>query len=147
MRPGFGTGRNRVALTLDPLDDTSMRALVEALVPGLPAAACDAIVAQAQGIPLFAVETVRGLIDRDVVQPVDGVYRLVGEIGELDVPDSLHGLLAARLDSLPPLPRRLVARRRGAGLDVPQGGPGRRVRARPGRCDARVWASCCGARS
>jgi class 3 adenylate cyclase/tetratricopeptide (TPR) repeat protein len=108
-RPGFGTGRNRVAMTVDPLDDASMHELVEALVPGLPRDARDAIVAQAQGVPLFAVETVRGLIDRDVVQPIDGVYRLVGDVGRLDVPDSLHSLLAARLDALEPRTRRLVS--------------------------------------
>jgi tetratricopeptide (TPR) repeat protein len=58
---------------------------------------------------LFAVETVRSLIDRDIVQPVEGVYRLTGDIGELAVPDSLHALLAARLDALDPGVRRLVA--------------------------------------
>jgi len=108
-RPGFGAGRNRIMLTLDPLDPVSMDRLVEALVPGMPAAARAAISGQAQGVPLFAVETVRSLIDRDVVQPVDGVYRLVGDIGELAVPDSLHALLAARLDALDPGVRRLVA--------------------------------------
>jgi class 3 adenylate cyclase/predicted ATPase len=108
-RPGFGTGRNRSTLTLDPLDPASMDALVEALVPGMPAAARAAVTAQAQGIPLFAVETVRSLIDRDIVQPVEGVYRLTGKVGELAVPDSLHALLAARLDALEPDPRRLVA--------------------------------------
>ena len=35
-RPGFGTGRNRTALTLDPLDTVSMDQLVDALVPGMP---------------------------------------------------------------------------------------------------------------
>ncbi|MGH8969397.1 MAG: ATP-binding protein [Actinomycetes bacterium] len=109
VRPGFGTGRNRVLLTLDPLDDASMRPLVDALVPDMPVAARDAIVAQAQGVPLYAVETVRSLVDRDVVQPIDGVYRLVGDVGELHVPDSLHALLAARLDALAPDARRLVA--------------------------------------
>ena len=64
--------------------------------------------AQAQGIPLFAVETVRALIDRDIVQPIEGVYRLTGDVGELAVPDSLHALLAARLDALDPEVRRLV---------------------------------------
>ena len=108
-RPGFGTGRNRTALTLDPLDAASMDALVGALVPGMPPAARSAVTGQAQGIPLFAVETVRSLIDRDIVQPVEGVYRLVGEVGELVVPDSLHALLAARLDALDPDVRRLVA--------------------------------------
>jgi tetratricopeptide (TPR) repeat protein len=109
FRPGFGAGRNRITLTLDPLDAVSMEALVEALVPGMPAAARAKITSQAQGIPLFAVETVRSLIDRDIVRPAGGVYRLVGEVGELAVPDSLHALLAARLDALDPDSRRLVA--------------------------------------
>jgi class 3 adenylate cyclase/predicted ATPase len=108
-RPGFGTGRNRTALTLDPLDAASMDQLVDALVPGMPTAARAKITAQAQGIPLFAVETVRALIDRDIVQPIEGVYRLTGDVGDLAVPDSLHALLAARLDALDPEVRRLVA--------------------------------------
>jgi class 3 adenylate cyclase/tetratricopeptide (TPR) repeat protein len=108
-RPGFGVGRNRTLLTLDPLDATSMDELVDALVPGMPATARAAITTQAQGVPLFAVETVRSLIDRDIVLPVEGVYRLVGDVGALSVPDSLHGLLAARLDALDPTVRSLVA--------------------------------------
>jgi class 3 adenylate cyclase/tetratricopeptide (TPR) repeat protein len=108
-RPGFGAGRNRTTLTLDPLDGVSMDALVDALVPGMPPRARLAVTRQAQGIPLFAVETVRSLIDRDIVQPSGGVYQLVGDVGELAVPDSLHALLAARLDALDPIVRRLVS--------------------------------------
>ena len=55
------------------------------------------------------METIRSLIDRDIVQPVEGVYRLTGDVGQLAVPDSLHALLAARLDALDPGVRRLVA--------------------------------------
>jgi class 3 adenylate cyclase/tetratricopeptide (TPR) repeat protein len=109
VRPGFGTGRNRSTLTLDPLDPASMDRLVDALVPGMPTSARSKITSQAQGIPLFAVETVRSLIDRDIVQPVGGIYRLTGNVGELVVPDSLHALLAARLDALDPAVRRLVS--------------------------------------
>ena len=108
-RPGFGTGRNRTTLTLDPLDAASMDTLVDALVPGMPRAARAAVTGQAQGIPLFAVETVRALIDRGIVRPAGGAYRLAGEVGELAVPDGLHALLAARLDALDPGMRRLVA--------------------------------------
>ncbi len=108
VRQGFGTGRNRTTLTLDPLDPASMDKLVDALVPDMPRAARGAVTRQAQGIPLFAVETVRSLIDRDIVQPSGGVYRLVGDVGELTVPDSLHALLAARLDALDPAVRRMV---------------------------------------
>ncbi len=107
-RPGFGTGRNRTTLALDPLDAASMDELVDALIPGTPPASRAALTNHAQGLPLFAVETVRALIDRDIVQPSGGVYRLVGDIGQLAVPDSLHALLAARLDALDPDVRRLV---------------------------------------
>jgi class 3 adenylate cyclase/predicted ATPase len=118
-RPGFGAGRNRSTLTLDPLDTASMDALIDALVPGMPTPARAKITGQAQGIPLFAVETVRALIDRDIVQPVEGVYRLTGDIGELAVPDSLHALLAARLDALDPEVRRLVADAAVLGITFP----------------------------
>ncbi|HZG96843.1 MAG TPA: adenylate/guanylate cyclase domain-containing protein [Nocardioidaceae bacterium] len=109
-RGGWGTGRrNSTALSLDPLDDTAMDGLLEDLVPGMPSIGKTAIGTRAEGIPLYAVETVRMLIDRDVVQPVDGVYRLVGDVGELAVPATLQSLLAARLDALEPEERRLVA--------------------------------------
>jgi class 3 adenylate cyclase len=109
QRPGFGVGRNRTLLSLDPLDQQSMHEVFEALVPGMPADAVAAIEAHAQGIPLFAIETIRSLIDRDIVVAQGGHYRLVGDVGLLQVPDSLHGLLAARLDGLPPDLRALVA--------------------------------------
>ena len=109
IRPGFGTGRNRSTLRIDPLDATAMGEVVDALVPGMPADARATITGRAQGIPLFAVETVRSLVDRDIVVPHEGVYRLVGDIGELSVPDSLHGLLSARLDALDTELRALVA--------------------------------------
>ncbi len=108
-RSPLAGGRNRTSLTLDPLDEKSMRQLVTALVRAMPEPAIAAIVEQAQGNPLFAVETVRSLIDRDVIVPIDGEYRLVGDVGTLSVPDSLHALLAARLDALDPSLRLLLA--------------------------------------
>jgi class 3 adenylate cyclase/tetratricopeptide (TPR) repeat protein len=107
-RPGWASGRNRNLVVLDSLDDTSMATLLELLVPGMPRPAAAQISHVAHGIPLFAVETIRSLIDKDIVVPTDGVYRLVGDVGTLTVPASLHELLAARLDALPPLVRGLV---------------------------------------
>jgi class 3 adenylate cyclase/tetratricopeptide (TPR) repeat protein len=110
VRPSWGAGRrNGTVLTLEPLDEAAMAAMLDGLVPGMPETAKTALAAQAQGVPLFAVETVRMLVDRDVVQPIDGVYRLVGNVGELTVPDTLQSLLAARLDALSPDARHLVA--------------------------------------
>jgi tetratricopeptide (TPR) repeat protein len=65
-------------------------------------------VESSEGIPLYAMETVRSLIDRDIVVPREGVYTLVGEVGELDVPTSLASLIAARLDALTTAERSLV---------------------------------------
>ena len=145
-RPGFGTGRNRTTLTLDPLDPVSMDALVDALVPGMPAKARARVTAQAQGLPLFAVETVRALIDRDVVQPVEGVYRLTGDVGELAVPDSLHALLAARLDALDPSVRQLAADAAVLGTSFPaEALIAVSGRERAGRA-ARGWRNWCAAR-
>ncbi len=109
-RPGWGAGRrNSTTLTLDPLDDASMSALLDGLVPHMPDQAKQAIADRAEGIPLYAVETIRMLIDRDVVQPTGGVYKLVGDVGQLTVPATLQSLLAARLDALEPDARALVA--------------------------------------
>jgi class 3 adenylate cyclase/predicted ATPase len=109
-RPGWGAGRrNGTTMTLDALDAASIDALLEGLVPGMPAAAKAAVADRAEGVPLYAVETVRMLVDRDVVQPQEGVYRLVGDVGELGVPATLQSLLAARLDALEPAARSLVA--------------------------------------
>ena len=100
---GYGVGRNRSTLSLDPLDPASMDDLVGALVPGAPPAAREAVVTRAEGIPLFAVETIRALIDYGAVRREgEGPYRLVGELsGTMAVPSTLHSLLAARLDALP----------------------------------------------
>ena len=47
---------------LEPLSEADMRELLAGLVPGLPDKAVGTIVARADGIPLYAVETVRMLV-------------------------------------------------------------------------------------
>ena len=78
-----------------------MADLVDGLVAGLPdQRARAALVARAEGIPLFAVETVRGLIDRDLVVPLEGRYvlapmRPTWTSTTLGAPASLQALVAA----------------------------------------------------
>jgi predicted ATPase/class 3 adenylate cyclase len=108
-RPAWGSGRrNATALSLEPLSAAVMADVLGELVPGLPTAVTERIVARADGVPLYAVEMVRSLIDRDLVQPVDGTYRLVGEVTDLDVPASLASLVSSRIDALPADERALV---------------------------------------
>jgi class 3 adenylate cyclase/predicted ATPase len=106
---GWPAGRRgAIFLVLERLDDGAMRALLDGLVEGLPNEPAARIVAQAEGVPLYAIETVRALADRGVVAERDGRLELDGELGELDVPASLGSLLAARLDSLEREERALV---------------------------------------
>ena len=64
-RPDFGVhGRSSTRLGLEPLNDEAMDALLDGLVPGLPDEVRTQIRERADGIPLYAVETVRMLLDR-----------------------------------------------------------------------------------
>ncbi len=99
---------NVSTVRLDVLGDDAVGALLDGLVPGLPAAARERIVAQSAGLPLYAVETVRSLVDRHIVVERDGVHRLVGEVGELEVPAGLTSLITGRIDRLPPAERDLL---------------------------------------
>ena len=108
-RPDWGAGRrNFVSLSLDPLPEASMRELLAGLVPGLPDATADAIVARADGIPLYAVETVRMLVADGRLQEEDGAYRPTGDLSTLAIPETLAALIAARLDGLEPAERSLL---------------------------------------
>ena len=99
------------------------------------------ITAQTHGIPIFAVETVRSLIDFDLAADRRG-YRLVGDVHELIVPDSLHALLAACHDALDPSLRRLVSDAAVLGTTFPAvaliavSGQNESTHGPP-------WASCC----
>jgi class 3 adenylate cyclase/tetratricopeptide (TPR) repeat protein len=107
--PTFGTRiRSSTALTLDPLDDDAMDSLLQGLVPGLPEELRATIRDRADGVPLYAVETVRMLLDRGLLEPDGDGYRVTGSLDALEVPETLHALIAARLDGLEPQERRLL---------------------------------------
>jgi len=101
QRPGWGAGqRSFTSLHLDPLDDPSMRTLLDGFVSGLSDAVTMSVLARAEGVPLYAVETVRMLVDRGVLVEEGGVYQLRGELASLDIPETLQALVASRLDAL-----------------------------------------------
>ena len=109
-RPDWGSEtRNLTKLALEPLTDLAMRQLLDGFVPGLPEPAIRAILARADGMPLYAVETVRALVADGRLERDGDVYRPTGDLGELTVPDTLRSLIASRLDALDPADRSLVA--------------------------------------
>jgi class 3 adenylate cyclase/tetratricopeptide (TPR) repeat protein len=108
-RPTWGAGqRSFTSLHLEPLTGAAMAQLLTGLAPGLPDTLVQRIVARAEGIPLYAVETVRMLLDDAKLVAADGGYRLVDEVERLAVPQTLQALIAARLDGLDTADRRLV---------------------------------------
>jgi class 3 adenylate cyclase len=108
-RPDWGAGKRTFAsIHLEPLPAEEMRRLLAGLVPGLPAQTADAIVERADGIPLYAVETVRMLLAQGQLVLEDGAYRPTDNLGEIAVPQTLTSLIAARLDGLEAGDRALI---------------------------------------
>ncbi len=108
-RPSWGAGtRSFSSIYLDPLSASAMEELLSGLVPGLPPDIRAQILERAQGVPLYAVETVRMLLDRGLLARDGAVYAPAGPIASLEVPETLHALIAARLDGLSPDERRVV---------------------------------------
>jgi class 3 adenylate cyclase/predicted ATPase len=108
-RGDFGAhGRSSTTLVLEPLTPAAMDALLDGLVPGLPEDVRTEIRERADGIPLYAVELVRMLLDRGTLIRDGETIRVAEEVGRLDVPETLHALIAARLDGLDPEERLLV---------------------------------------
>ncbi len=114
QRPSLASGRRATVIDLQRLSDLDMVALVRGLVTDLPERALTAVSRRAEGVPLYAVEMVRSLIDRDVVIASDGRYVFADhdhhlvDLDQLEAPTSLHTLVGSRLDALTPLERRTV---------------------------------------
>jgi class 3 adenylate cyclase/tetratricopeptide (TPR) repeat protein len=108
-RPDFGAGRRHfTALALEPLPDDAMQVLLAGLVPGVPQSTVEAIVRRAEGIPLYAVETVRALLAEGRIMREGEIYRPTGDLSGIRVPESLRSLIASRLDVLDPVARSLL---------------------------------------
>ena len=100
--------RNSTTLALDPLSGAQMEELLQGFVPGLPDELRSRILDSAEGVPLYAVETVRMLLDRGLLEQHGSEYRLTGPLASLEVPETLHALIASRLDGLVSAERRVI---------------------------------------
>src|SRR5262249_53336385 len=59
-----------------------------------------ALMDKAEGVPLFIEEVTKTLLDLGALQRENGGYRLVKSLGEVHVPDTIQGIIMARLDRL-----------------------------------------------
>jgi class 3 adenylate cyclase/tetratricopeptide (TPR) repeat protein len=90
-------------ITLGPLSEAETHDLFDALLgmARLPDETRSALLIGAAGNPLYAEEFVRMLVDRELLVQRGGGWEFT-EAGDFPVPDSVLGIIAARLDALPP---------------------------------------------
>ena len=102
--PQWGAGlRNAATINLEPLSEAESRALIAALldVDDLPESVRLDIVTRAEGNPFFVEEIVRMLIEQRAIVEDGGRWRAIAEITSVPLPDTVQGVIAARLDRLP----------------------------------------------
>ncbi len=89
-------------LTLWPLTDEESRQLIKKLlkIEQMPAQTEQLLLNRAEGNPLFLEEVLRSLIEEGVIKPTDGHWEITRTITEIDIPNTLQGVLTARIDRL-----------------------------------------------
>jgi class 3 adenylate cyclase/tetratricopeptide (TPR) repeat protein len=118
-RPGWGGGkRNFTTLTLEPLSAEQSHELIDALLSpdGLPPALRNSILAKAEGNPFFVEEMIRMLIDLGILVCREERWQAVNQdpgktysdLLSFTIPDSIQGVLAARIDLLLPTEKRVL---------------------------------------
>jgi class 3 adenylate cyclase len=95
-------------IRLEPLSATESRDLVANLleIESLPDRVRDLILARAEGNPFFVEEVIRMLIEHGVIERRADRWIATGEVGSVEIPETLHGLLLARIDQLPDAAKR-----------------------------------------
>jgi len=103
LQPTWGSGRaNATTITLDALSREETTTLISRLldIDDLPSELRARVVQRSEGNPLFCEEFLRMLIDEGRVERVDERWRATASVADVRVPESIHALLAARLDGL-----------------------------------------------
>jgi class 3 adenylate cyclase/tetratricopeptide (TPR) repeat protein len=118
---GWGSKTYYTQLRLDPLPPASADALLQALLGDDPSLAplAPLLIARTQGNPFFLEESVRTLIETEVLAGERGTYRLAQALPSLQVPATVQAVLAARIDRLPPEEKRLLQTAAVIGTEVP----------------------------
>jgi class 3 adenylate cyclase len=112
-RNSWGGGvRDSASIRLSPLPEAESVQLVEALVGvgGLPRKLTRRIVGRAEGNPFYVEEILQMLIDREAIARENGGWSVRAHVDEVELPDSIHGVIAARVDLLDAASREALRR-------------------------------------
>ena len=113
-RPGyrhpFGDRSYHVRVALEPLSTREMARMAGSLLDSeeVPAALRSLIARKAEGNPFFVEEVTRSLLEEGAIRVDEGRAALVRSEAEIAVPDSIHDVLAARIDRLEEQPKRAI---------------------------------------
>jgi len=110
-RPGWGGGRRSYSsIFLEPLTPEDAQGLVRLLltVEDLPRPVRDRILERAEGNPFYLEEIIRGLIDAGRISRDGERWRAAEDIADVQIPDTVQGVLAARIDLLDPGDKRVL---------------------------------------
>jgi class 3 adenylate cyclase/tetratricopeptide (TPR) repeat protein len=118
---GWGSKTYYTQLRLDPLPQASVHALLQALLGDDPSLAplTQLLTMRTQGNPFFLEESVRTLVETQVLVGERGAYCLAQALPSIQVPATVQAVLAARIDRLPPEEKQLVQTAAVVGTEVP----------------------------
>jgi class 3 adenylate cyclase len=96
-------GAGLAEVRLQPLTDDDSRELVANLleIESLPDSVRNNIMARAEGNPFFVEEVIRMLIERGAIVRSGDRWMANETINAVEIPETLHSLLLARIDQLP----------------------------------------------
>ena len=96
-------------LVLEPLSDDEAARIVEATLDWIPDELRDRIVARAGGNPFFIEESLRSLVESGAAEKdASGEWHLRERPAALEVPATLHAVVASRIDRLAPTARECI---------------------------------------
>jgi adenylate cyclase len=96
-------------LVLEPLSDEEAARIVEATLDWIPDELRDRIVARAGGNPFFIEESLRSLVESGAAEKDEtGEWHVRERVAALEVPATLHAVVASRIDRLPPTARECI---------------------------------------
>lgn len=101
---------NVIEMPLSYLSTEAMATLVQHLFQDrpLPKSVIAWVAERSSGLPLFATEAVRALIDSGILRQRADSWELSGELADFPLPDMVYGLIQSRIDQLSPPSRHLL---------------------------------------
>jgi len=102
-RPTWGAGKqNASALTLAPLSAGEATELISSLLGEgqVPADVRERVLASAEGNPFYLEEMLTMLIEEGALERQNGGWASTARLADVSIPDSVHGVIAARIDLL-----------------------------------------------